>query len=371
MTERDPVPGGILLVNKPAGITSFLVVSKVRRLYGLRRVGHCGTLDPFADGLLPIVVGRATRAVAYMDAYDKTYQVRIRFGRETDTMDHTGSTTAERPLDADTLNRLAGEDFAPVRAAIRDLTAIRELLPPLYSAIKVDGQPLYAYARSGQAVERRSRPVTVYAAETLAVVRDAAGLYADARIHCAKGTYIRSLAEEVGRATGLLAHAEALTRLQTGPFTLAEAYSWEAITAALDARAPLPLLPVERAFARFDRMSLDAGQTRRMLQGQLITLPPEASEGAAAFQETAAAPDDSSATAETAAPADSSATAEAAAAADSSATAEAAAAPMEARLVTVFGPAGFAGLGRVTATEGGQRLLAAERMFADLEDYRE
>lgn len=347
--DRNNIQGGILLVNKPAGITSFLVVSKARRIYGLRRVGHCGTLDPFADGLLPIVIGRATRAVAYMDQYDKVYQVRIRFGRETDTLDHTGATTAERALTEAELDQLEAAGFEPVRAAIRDLVNLKEQLPPIYSAIKVDGQPLYSYARAGKAVERRSRTVTVHAAEPLAVVRDAAGLYADARIHCAKGTYIRSLAEAVGRTTGLLAHAETLTRLQTGPFTLAEAHGWDEITAAVDAHAPLPLLPVERAFVNYDRVTLDGDAARRLIQGQIVALPgatePVGAAGATESDEAAGATEPAEPT-------------EPAGAAE----------PL---LVTVFGPSGFIGLGHVIVHEGGQRLLAAERMFADLENHRE
>lgn len=347
--------GGILLVNKPAGITSFLVVSKVRRIFGLRRVGHCGTLDPFADGLLPIVIGRATRAVAYMDQYDKTYQVRIRFGRETDTMDPTGATTVERPLAADELDRLEAAGFETVRAAIHALTELREQLPPLYSAIKVDGQPLYAYARAGKAVERRSRAVHVFAAEPLGVVRDEAGLYADVRIHCAKGTYIRSLAEEVGRSTGLLAHAESLTRLQTGPFILAEAHGWDEITAAVETREPLPLLPVELAFAGYERIELDADQNRRLTQGQLVLLPgPETD-----------APADSPIDAPADSPIDAQADAPAGAQLEEPPDG---AAP---RLVIVFGPSGFTGLARVTDCQNGQRQLAAERMFADLENHRE
>ncbi len=331
---RKTATGGILLVNKPAGITSFLVVSKIRRLYKLRRVGHCGTLDPFATGLLPIVIGRATRAVAYMDDYDKTYIVRIRFGRETDTMDPTGSTTREHELTAAELAELEAADYAPIKAAIRALTGLTEQLPPLYSAVKVDGQPLYKYARAGKAVERRSRPVKIHSAEPLEIVRDAAGLYADAHIHCAKGTYIRDLAETVGRTVGLPAHAEALRRVQSGPFTLAEAHSWNEITDALAADLRLPLLPVEQAFAGYKRISLTAADNRRLMQGQIIDLP---SEPAAVYEAVPTASD--CAVAET--------------------------------IVTVHGPNGFTGLGRLSTDEGGQLQLAAERIFAEVENLNE
>jgi len=345
---RKTVTGGILLVNKPAGVTSFLVVSKARQLYGLRRVGHCGTLDPFATGLLPIVIGRATRAVAYMDNYDKTYVVRIRFGSETDTMDPTGTITRERELTDTELSELEAADYAPIRAAISSLTELTEQLPPLYSAVKVDGQPLYKYARAGKTVERRSRPMKVFRADTLGIVRDETGLYADAHIHCAKGTYIRALAETAGRTTGLLAHAEALRRVQTGPFTLAEAHSWNELTDALAAKLPLPLLPVEQAFAGYPCLNLTAEQTRRLVQGQVIDLPADQATGGnidsvppvCRFADPAGAADDRAKAAKPC-------------------------------IVTVFGPSGFTGLGRLSINEGGQLQLAAERIFADLENLDE
>lgn len=327
---------GILLVSKPVGVTSFLVVSKVRRLYGLRRVGHCGTLDPFADGLLPIVVGRATRAVAFMDGFDKTYQVRIRFGRTTDTKDGTGTILEERTIDGDRINRLMESDFEPIREAIRSLTAIREQIPPMFSAVKVDGRPLYELARAGQDIERKSRPVNIYESEPIKVGIDAGGLYADARIHCSKGTYIRNLAEDVGRITGLLAHAETLTRLQNGPFRLEDAWTWDQLLEAITTGAPLPLLPVETAFTGYPRLDVDPDTERRLTQGQPIRLPrPPSLTGLECSEKT---------------------------------------------LLAIFGPRGFTGLARLVeptdaevtaeATET-EITLTAERMFVDLENHHE
>lgn len=321
---------GILLVSKPVGITSFLVVSKVRRLFGLRRVGHCGTLDPFAEGLLPIVVGRATRAVSYMDSYDKTYQVRIRFGRTTDTLDHTGTTRDAVPLSDESLESLKQADFAPVRSAIQSLTEIVEQVPPMYSAVKIDGRPLYDYARAGQEIERKSRPVSIDLARPLAIAIDENGLYADALIHCSKGTYIRSLAEDVGRITGLLAHAEALTRLQTGPFQLADAHSWTEITDAIEAGTTLPLLPVETAFSAFERLDIEAEPDRRLTQGQLVRLPRPPYLKLNTVQNADASP-----------------------------------------LLTIFGPNGFTGLARCVEITDDEIVLAAERMFVDLENHHE
>lgn len=267
-----------------------------------------------------------------MDTYDKTYQVRIRFGRTTDTMDHTGTTLEERPLPAALLTDLRAQDFAPVREAIQALTSVTEQIPPMYSAVKVDGRPLYDYARSGLEIERKSRPVQIDLARPLAIDTDENGLFADVLIHCSKGTYIRSLAEDVGRTTGLLAHAEALTRLQTGPFQLADAIDWTTLTDAIAAGEPLPLLPVETAFSMFERLNLNEDQDRRLTQGQLVRLPrpPHLTEYRISEN-----PD----------PHDS--------------------------LLTVFGPAGFTGLARCVEASDDTIVLAAERMFADLENHHE
>ena len=352
MSPENPV-SGILLVNKPVGITSFKVVSVVRRLFGLRRVGHCGTLDPFADGLLPIVIGRATRAVFYMDRFDKAYQVRIRFGRSTDTMDLTGNTLEEQPISAQRMRQLASGEDRVIYDAVESLTGLTSQIPPMYSAVKIEGRALYDYARAGQDIERRERPITIRESVVLSVATDEEGLYADVRIRCSKGTYIRSLADLVGRTTGLFAHASALTRLDNGPYSLAQAVSWPDIMAAIDSGVQLPLLPVETAFVDYPHLYLDDLRTTRLIQGQsiLASLP--------------------------------SATVPGGFAADS-----------EKPLVAVFSSSGFVGLARIveegtsTATSGQADkmdestldgtagfiattdfVLTAERMFIDLEHH--
>lgn len=276
------------------------------------------------------MVGRATRAVSYMDSYDKTYQVRIRFGRTTDTLDHTGTTRDTVPISGELLEKLRQTDFAPIRSAILSLTQIVEQVPPMYSAVKINGRPLYDYARAGQEIERHSRPVIIDLARPLAIAIDENGLYADALIHCSKGTYIRSLAEDVGRITGLLAHAEALIRLQTGPFQLADAHSWTEITDAIAAGTALPLLPVETAFSAFERLDVEAEPDRRLTQGQLVRLPRPPHLKLDTVSHTEAA-----------------------------------------TLLTIFGPHGFTGLARCVETTDDEIVLAAERMFVDLENHHE
>lgn len=210
---------GIFLVNKPQGMTSFGVVARIRKLTGMRRVGHIGTLDPFADGLLPVCTGKATSAVQFMEKYDKTYQVRIVFGQATDTQDLTGKVIETHQLTDSERSRLAETDFAELRQAVTDLIGCHEQVPPMYSAIKKNGRPLYAYARAGEIVDRKARPVTIRRAEILDISLGQQ-MQMDLLVECSKGTYIRTIADDLGRKLGYFAYAAQLTRTRCGPFLL-------------------------------------------------------------------------------------------------------------------------------------------------------
>ncbi len=275
------VRGGVLVVRKPVGATSFGCVSRVRRAVGERRVGHCGTLDPFAEGVLPICIGRATGLVRYMEGYDKEYRVTVRFGSETDTQDVTGQRTGGREPTEGELGALRAEDFAPIRAMAAALAGDRLQTPPMYSAVKVDGRRLYESARKGVEVERKARPIRVHSVRTDSVAVDEGVLRAVLTIRCSKGTYIRTLCEDLGRASGFGAHAEALVRTRCGPYGLEQAYALEELDEAcrglgdraLDALAALGwLLPLESAV--LDRASAEAGmETARRLVDGLEVLP--------------------------------------------------------------------------------------------------
>ena len=273
---------GIILVDKPRGMTSFGVISRMRRLTGIRRIGHTGTLDPFADGLLVVCLGRATAAVQFMERYDKTYRVGIVFGRATDTQDLTGQTTFARDLTAAEADRMRQNNFADLRQAAQDLVGVRQQRPPMYSAVKIEGRPLYEYARKGQEIEREARTIQVYAA-TVDDVALAGHLRASLTIRCSKGTYIRTLADDLGRQLGFGAHAESLTRLQCGPFQLEQAASldqlqgWRdsqpdpaAFLAALQAAGRL--LPVDRAFDEFPAIHLNDEESLRLINGQPVEI---------------------------------------------------------------------------------------------------
>ena len=202
---------GIVNVMKPAGMTSHDVVAKLRRVYHTKKVGHTGTLDPDAIGVLPICVGQATRLVEYFTEKDKTYKVIMKFGNETTTQDSSGEVTVTTELPT-----LSKAEFC---AVTEQFIGEIQQIPPMYSAIKKDGQPLYKLAREGVEVEIEPRPVTIHGIKVLMYNKESAIL----EVHCGKGTYIRTLCQDIARACGSSAHMTYLMRLSSGDFTIADA----------------------------------------------------------------------------------------------------------------------------------------------------
>lgn len=204
---------GFLVVEKPAGVTSHDVVGAVRRITGERRVGHAGTLDPSAVGVLPIAVGLATRTVEYLSESTKSYLADITFGVTTDSLDGDG--TVESTVDASHLTQeLIEAELEQFRGAIHQV-------PPMHSAIKIDGRPLYERARQGEHIELDARPVTILELTLVKFEWPTAEIF----VHCTKGTYVRSLARDIGDAVGTGAYMSNLVRLSTGPFSLED--SWQ------------------------------------------------------------------------------------------------------------------------------------------------
>jgi tRNA pseudouridine55 synthase len=213
MPQRPEGPTGILLIHKAAGWTSHDVVAKARRLTGQRRIGHTGTLDPMATGLLVLCLGRATRLVEYMTAHDKRYEGVIRLGVRTETDDAEGAVIAEAPVPAlmeERLRELEAQFSGPLQQR-----------PPAYSAIKVGGERAYAAARRGDALDLPARPVEVHSIDL--TVRDDSTL--SVAVHCGPGTYIRSIARDIGEALGCGGHLTALSRTSVGAFSLFKAVS--------------------------------------------------------------------------------------------------------------------------------------------------
>jgi len=233
--RRGQVLDGILLLDKPVGLSSNHALQRVKRILNAQKAGHTGTLDPFATGLLICCLGRATKLCGAMLNADKTYKATLAFGSETDTGDFTGSVTARAPDD------FAGVDEAALRQVLTTFTGEIEQIPPMHSALKRDGKPLYEYARAGIELEREPRRVTIHTIELLNV----SPLHAEIEVACSKGTYIRTLAQDIGRALGCYAHLSALSRTHAGPFALADAVTLEQLQALSDPKEALlpPVLP--------------------------------------------------------------------------------------------------------------------------------
>ena len=218
---------GVLVIDKPPDWTSMDVCAKLRGLFHEKRVGHAGTLDPMATGVLPVFVGRATRAVDFVAEGEKEYIARLRLGLVTDTQDTTGTVLEQKSVPADVR--------AQLEALLPRFTGEIQQVPPMYSAIKVQGKKLYELARKGVEVERKPRAVTIHALEVL----EGDGSDFTLRVVCSKGTYIRTLCHDIGQALGCGGTMAELRRTQVGQFTLQDAVTMDALTAAEDPAAYL------------------------------------------------------------------------------------------------------------------------------------
>jgi len=255
------MPDGILNLNKPGGLTSHDVVDRVRTLTGIRRVGHAGTLDPLATGVLLICIGRATRVSEYLMAGQKTYRARVRMGVTTDSYDAEGQIVAEAPVKV---------SRAQVEAELARFRGTIAQVPPMYSALKYKGTRLYQLARRGVKVERKPRQVEVFRLELTAWEPPECTL----EMTCSSGTYVRALAHDLGQALGCGAHLTGLTRLASGDFRLEDAVTLEKFAqAAAERDWPALLHPIDAALTRFPALHLDADAARRLCSGQAVPTP--------------------------------------------------------------------------------------------------
>ena len=253
---------GILLIDKPRDWTSSDVVAKLRGVLHEKRIGHAGTLDPLATGLLVVLVGRATRACAFAEAADKAYRAGLRLGLVTDTQDTTGRTLAEADASAVTEERL--------REALRRFEGEIAQIPPMYSAIKLKGRKLYEIARRGGEVEREARPITVH--RLCLAGREGEDWLLD--IACSKGTYVRTLCHDIGAALGCGGCMSALRRVRAGQFSVEDAHTLpDVIAAAAEGRAESLLLPVDSLFSDRPALTADAEAERRIRCGNEAALP--------------------------------------------------------------------------------------------------
>jgi tRNA pseudouridine55 synthase len=254
---------GILLLDKPLGVSSAGAVARIKRLFGARKAGHTGSLDPLASGMLPICFGEATKFGAQLLDADKTYRVTARLGERTASADR----------ESEVLERRILPDFsvAQLQRALADFPRKYAQVPPMHSAIKQQGKPLYEYARAGITRERAARTITIH--EMRLLDWQVPDLSFDVR--CTKGAYIRVLAEDLAAQLGTIAHLAGLRRLGVAPFSAEPQWTFEAVEAMSPAQRLEVLLPVDAALADWRRLDLPAGGVSAFRQGQTVSIPAE------------------------------------------------------------------------------------------------
>ncbi|MBN3849045.1 tRNA pseudouridine(55) synthase TruB [Paraburkholderia sp. Ac-20342] len=261
--QRPRVPrralDGVLLLDKPIGLSSNDALIRAKRLYLAKKAGHTGTLDPLATGLLPLCFGEATKFSQDLLEADKTYEATMRLGIRTTTGDAEGEALDTRAVTC---------DEAAVRVALARFIGDIVQVPPMYSALKRDGKPLYEYARAGQTVAREGRQVMIHALELIACALPDVTF----RVTCSKGTYVRTLAEDIGEALGCGAHLVALRRTGAGALTLEHAVTLDALSDATQAERDGWLQPVDALLSTFPEVHLNEDDTRRFLHGQRLKL---------------------------------------------------------------------------------------------------
>ena len=247
---------GIICIDKPQGMTSFAVCSRLRKIFGEKKVGHAGTLDPLATGVLPVMIGGATKFLSHLPEHDKGYLAEFELGKTTDTLDITGNLTGEFPINC---------SDEQVRYAIESFKGKIMQVPPMYSAVSVGGKRLYELARSGVEVERQSREIEIKKLDMLPKNGD----YYVIDVLCSKGTYIRSLIDDIGKKLGTGAVMTSLCRTQACGFSLADCNDLESLFAAKEAGEDMQkyLLPVENVFLQFEKLTVSQAQSIRFKNG--------------------------------------------------------------------------------------------------------
>lgn len=264
---------GIVVLDKPLGGSSNHALQTVKRLFDANKAGHTGSLDPLATGVLPLCLGEATKVSQFLLDSDKAYRARIKLGERTDTADSEGEVIAK--VENFKL------DEAAVRTALRGFEGEIEQVPPMYSALKQDGQPLYKLARQGKTVERKARAITVYAIELTDFDADANEI--EIEVECSKGTYIRTIADDLGQILGCGGHIIALRRLRAGAFSIEESVTLEALAAAKEAGGfdaiDAHLMPMDKAVDVLPAVQLPSFTAKFLKNGQPVQVRHAPAEG--------------------------------------------------------------------------------------------
>lgn len=248
---------GFLLIDKTEGMTSHDVVNIIRRALGLRQVGHTGTLDPMATGVLPICVGQATRMSQYLLAGEKQYEATLKLGIETDTYDRNGTVTMQLPYDVtlDQLQEVLDRRMGP-----------QLQIPPMFSAKKKDGKKLYEMARQGIEIEREPVPIEIFSLDLLSFTPPELTL----RVHASKGTYIRSLAYDIGRDLGTCAHLTSLRRIEAGGFTIDQCTSIDTVKGMDRSEIERLILPMDIVLLHVEKIVVDDAEAKKLCHGQRV-----------------------------------------------------------------------------------------------------
>ncbi len=256
---------GILPILKPAGMTSHDVVAKARRILKQKRIGHTGTLDPQVTGVLPLCIGRATRMVEYIQELPKEYVAELTIGYRTDTEDATGE-VLERVQDVSV-------NESQIQAVLNSFIGTIEQVPPMYSAVKIQGKRLYELAREGKEVERKAREVTIYELEALEINLGLSYPTLKLRVLCSKGTYIRTLCSDIGKALGYPAVMSSLVRTKTGPLRMDQCFTLEQVAQLMEeGRMHEVLIPSDQGVKHLSEAYVAEPQARKALLGQKLKL---------------------------------------------------------------------------------------------------
>lgn len=269
---------GLILIDKKPGITSMNVDSCIKKMLGTKKVGHHGTLDPFATGLLPVYVGKGLKFVRYADDFDKTYRCVAVFGRSTDSMDKDGEVVSENIPGEEELERLEANGYKDVREAFARTALITEQIPPKFSAKKINGRKAYELARKGIEAELKPHKVRIYSLTVDEITRTEDSFKVVFTVDCSKGTYIRSICDEVGKITGYGAYAESLRRLKCGPFDVRDAYTEERIAEMVNAGDMSFIRPAQETLSFMPEICLGESEYRDVRLGRKISAVPHAPE---------------------------------------------------------------------------------------------
>ncbi|MCX7710956.1 MAG: tRNA pseudouridine(55) synthase TruB [Clostridia bacterium] len=271
--KKNSEISGILNILKPPGMTSFDVVGYLRRMLKIKKIGHTGTLDPAAIGVLPVCIGQATKAIEYMMDKDKVYRAELALGKITDTQDSTGEILEQRDI-----NISDGQLYA----AFESFIGKYQQVPPMYSAVKIGGKKLYELAREGITVERNAREVEIYSLNIVHIKRDEKWMpiHVLFDVHCSKGTYIRTLCADIGEKLGCGGHMSFLIRSRTGNFGISEALTIEDIEQAVGTgQIVRRLISVENVFSHLDKVVLSNAEKKKFTNGVWIEAKGDLTQG--------------------------------------------------------------------------------------------